>query len=223
MAPFRLFAKSSADERLQSERDAMVQSQLARRGIEDERVLQAFRTVPRHRFIAPADPSYAYGDHPIPIACGQTVSQPYVVAYMLQMLQLRASNSVLEIGTGSGYQTALLAELVGAVSTIECHAELARQARRTLRELGYSNVDCRIGDGSIGWPDTDIAFDAIVGSAAARSIPAALTDQLAPGGRMILPVGDLQQELVLLHRRADGSMAEETRLLPVRFVPMRMS
>ena len=201
----------------------MVQSQLAGRGIDDERVLQAFRDVPRHRFIPPANPSYAYGDHPVPIPCGQTVSQPYVVAYMLQKLRLRPTSSVLEIGTGSGYQTALLAELVRQVSTIEYHAELSHQARRTMHDLGYSNVDCRIGDGSNGWPGAGMPFDAIVGSAAAVVIPDRLVAQLAPGGRMILPVGDRRQELVLLTRHRDGGVIEETRLLPVRFVPMRTS
>lgn len=196
----------------------MVRAQLERRGIDDGGVLHAFRTVQRHRFIAAADPC-AYRDHPIAIACGQTVSQPYVVAYMLQMLQLRQTDSVLEIGTGSGYQTALLAELVRSVSTIEYHAALADPARQLLGELGYRNIDFHIGDGSNGWPRSAAFFDAIIGSAAAITVPKLLVAQLAREGRMILPVGDQHQKLVLIHRAADGRL-EETEHLPVRFVPM---
>ena len=167
-------------------------------------------------------PSYAYGDHPIPILCGQTVSQPYVVAYMLQKLCLRDTDSALEIGTGSGYQTALVAEIVRSVSTIEYHTHLAESARRMLLGLGYSNVAFHSGDGSKGWPDADSEFDVIIGSAAASAVPESLVAQLAPGGRMILPVGGRHQNLLLIHRSDDGGTLHKADLLPVRFVPMLM-
>lgn len=192
------------------------------RDIVDEAVLEAFLSVPRHRFVEGEKPAYAYGDHPIPIPCGQTVSQPYVVAYMLQKLCLRNTDSALEIGTGSGYQTALVAEIVRSVSTIEYHTSLVEPARRTLLGLGYSNIAFHTGDGSKGWPDAETEFDAIIGSAAAATVPSSVVAQLAPGGRMILPAGGRHQKLLLIHRSDDGGALRETELLPVRFVPMLM-
>jgi len=198
----------------------MVASQLEARGITDARILDAFRHVPRHRFVPDADPAEAYGDHPLPIGWGQTISQPYVVAVALGALELTPDSRILEIGAGSGYQTALLAELVAHVWSLECVPELARRARGVLQALGYDNVDLRVGDGGQGWPIEGVApFDAIIGSAAPSEIPAPLLDQLGDGGRLVMPVGDVFQELVLIRRQ--GARLERRSLLPVRFVPMR--
>ena len=202
-----------------SARAGMVESQLLSRGVDDVRVVEAFRQVPRHRFVSPSQQVEAYGDHPLPIACGQTISQPYVVAYMLQSLELRQGDSVLEIGTGSGYLTALLATIVERVFSVEYYQELAGAAERTLFELGCENVSLRVGDGAKGWPGKESRFDAIIGSAAAAQVPPTLIDQLAEGGRMIVPVGEWRQHLVLLRRTADG--IDRRTLLPVRFVPLQ--
>ena len=218
--PLNFWKSKPNDEQFEREREIMVQAQLARRGITDDAVLRAFRRVPRHLFVEGQKPSYAYGDHPIPIHCGQTVSQPYVVAYMLQKLRLQPSDSALEIGAGSGYQTALLAEIVQSVSSMEYHIPLVEPALRILAELGYCNIDIHAGDGSKGWPDANVRFDAIVGSAAASTVPERLVEQLAPGGRMILPVGEHDQNLVLIQRSEDGSSLSESELLAVRFVPL---
>ena len=201
-------------------RQHMVETQLEKRGISDERILGAFRRVPRHLFIPSGDLIQAYADHPVPIGLGQTVSQPYIVAYTLQSLELQPEDSVLEIGTGCGYQTALLAELVEGVHTIECRAELARRAQRLLASLTYDNIRFEIGDGGRGWQGGGPAprFDAVVGSAAARDVPPILIDQLGQGGRLVMPVGDVFQELVLLRRSALG--VDRRALLPVRFVLM---
>lgn len=198
----------------------MVAEQLETRGIADAGLLDAFRRVPRHRFIPDAGPTEAYGDHPVPIGFGQTISQPYVVAASLAALELTRDSRVLEIGAGSGYQTALLAELVGEVWSLECVPELAGRARSVLQGLGYTNIDLRIGDGGLGWPVPGIApFDAIVGAAAPRQIPPLLLDQLADGGRLVMPVGGVVQELVQVRR--SGNHFSRRALLPVRFVPMR--
>ena len=197
----------------------MVARQLCDRGITDSRVLEAFRRVPRHRFAsAGCSPAEAHGDHPLPIRCGQTVSQPYVVGFMLQALELAPGDRTLEIGTGSGYQTALLAEMVDELCTVEYHDELAESARRTLGELQYANIAYHVGDGASGWPHAPGEFDAILASAAPQEVPSALLDQLSIGGRMILPVGDLRQHL--LHLRRTPSGIKRSRSLPVRFVPM---
>ena len=200
------------------QRQSMVQSQLYRRGIRDREVLEAFRQVQRHCFVPAESRSQSYADYPLPIGSGQTISQPYVVAYMLQALQIQPADRVLEIGTGSGYQTALLAELVEKVYTIEFFSSLAIATRQTLTELGYTNIELRVGDGTAGWPEK-APFDAIIGSAAAAKIPPALIEQLALGGRLILPVGEFQQNLVLICRTSEG--IQRTPLLPVRFVPMQ--
>ena len=200
-------------------RQHMVETQLEKRGISDERILGAFRRVPRHLFIPSGDLIQAYADHPVPIGLGQTVSQPYIVAYTLQSLELQPEDSVLEIGTGCGYQTALLAELVEGVHTIECRGELARRAQGVLSDLGYDNIRFAIGDGAQGWQsDGPTSFDAVVGSAAAREVPPVLIDQLRQEGRLVMPVGDAFQELVLVRRSAEG--VGRRSLLPVRFVLM---
>jgi len=200
------------------QRHQMVRTQLEARGIADQRVLDAFGRVPRHLFVPAAELPSAYADHPLPIGSGQTISQPYVVAYMLEQARLEPTDRVLEIGTGSGYQTALLAELVDEVYSIERIEELATRARELLRRLGYANVRIRVGDGALGWPEY-APYDAVVGSAAAAEIPPELLQQLRPGGRLIMPVGYLSQQLVLMRRRPDGGF-DRSDLLPVRFVPL---
>ena len=200
------------------ERRDMVRRQLASRGINDRSVLQAFERVPRHLFIPEHEQHNAYKDHPLPIGLGQTISQPYVVAYMLQKLAPRPGNRVLELGTGSGYQTALLTELACRVYTVEVIPELAESARRTLDRLGYQNIEYRIGDGSQGWADA-APFDGIVASASASCVHQQLTDQLAPGSRLIMPVGTARQHLIMVYRGIERP--EQTTLLPVRFVQMQ--
>ena len=209
---------AAADDHREAERLDMVQRQLASRGIKDRAVLQAFRKVPRHLFIPEDERHQAYEDHPLPIGRGQTISQPYVVAYMLQKLAPRPDSRVLEIGTGSGYQTALLAELACQVYTVEVIPELAEGARLPLEQLGYRNIEYRLGDGSQGWADA-APFDGIVASASASRVHHRLTDQLAPGSRLILPVGTARQHLIMVYRGIERS--EQTTLLPVRFVQMQ--
>jgi protein-L-isoaspartate(D-aspartate) O-methyltransferase len=210
-------AETSVDLFFAQRRD-MVESQLRAREIRDERVLAAMSRVPRHEFVSAEFRDQVYEDHPIPIGEDQTVSQPYIVAIMLQALALIPSDTVLEIGTGSGYQTALLAELTGQVYSVERHASLARMAEATLRRLGYGNVQVLLGDGSNGLPD-HAPFDAIVVSAAAPQIPPPLFEQLRDGGRMVIPVGPAQaQELQLVYKNAGQSLV--TRLEGCRFVPL---
>ncbi len=200
------------------ERHNMVESQLRARGIRDERVLQAMERVPRHEFVEGHYRDQAYEDHPVPIAAGQTVSQPYIVALMLEFLQLGPESRVLEVGTGSGYQTALLAEMARSVYSVERHAVLTRQAQETLSRLGYGNVTIVTGDGSQGLPDY-APFDGIVVSAASRSIPAALLEQLKEDGRMIIPVGPPEAQELQLVRKREGK-ALITVLEGCRFVPL---
>ncbi len=203
-----------------ADRERMVQSQLVARGIGDLGVLAAFRQVPRHLFVAPEFRTRACEDHPLPIGFDQTISQPFVVAYMLQALALRGTERVLEIGTGCGYQTALLAELSSYVCTMEFYPELSERARRTLGQLAYTNISFSVGDGTRGWAHcAGQEFDAIIASAAPREIPPKLCEQLLPGGRMILPIGSLKQELVLV--RNSGDRLDRETLIPVRFVPMQ--
>lgn len=199
------------------ERERMVDAQLVAREIHDERVLAAMRRIPRHRFVPESQRALAYEDRPLPIGHSQTISQPFVVAYMTERLALTGSERVLEVGTGSGYQTAVLAELAREVWSIEIVPELANGARELLRTLGYVKVQVRAGDGYQGWPEA-APFDAILVAAAPDHVPQPLLDQLAPGGRMILPVGDDQQSLLLVRRTPEGFRREE--VLPVRFVPM---
>jgi len=198
-------------------REEMVASQIAARGIRDARTLEAMRKVPRHRFVPAASVSQAYEDYPLPIGLGQTISQPYIVAFMTEALGLRGGEAVLEVGTGSGYQAAVLAEIAARVHTIEIVAPLAEAAAALLKRLGYANVEVRAGDGYLGWPEA-APFDAIMVTAAAPRIPEPLKEQLKDGGRLVLPVGDDWQELVVVTRR--GGRFEEKRVLPVRFVPM---
>jgi protein-L-isoaspartate(D-aspartate) O-methyltransferase len=198
-------------------REEMVATQIASRGVRDARTLAAMRKVARHLFVPPALAGQAYDDYPLPIGHGQTISQPYIVAFMTEALGLAGGESVLEVGTGSGYQAAVLAEIATRVHTIEIVAPLAEQAAALLKRLGYANVDVRAGDGYLGWPEA-APFDAIMVTAAAPRVPEPLKRQLKDGGRLVLPVGDEWQELVVITRR--GDRFEEKHVLPVRFVPM---
>jgi protein-L-isoaspartate(D-aspartate) O-methyltransferase len=196
----------------------MVDEQLRARGIRDPRVLDAMSRVPRHLFVPDAGREEAYGDYPLPIGHGQTISQPYIVGFMSEALRLEPTHRVLEIGTGSGYQAAILAELSGEVYTIEIIPELAARAEQTLREAGYRNVTVRSGNGYLGWPE-HAPYDRIMVTAAPERVPQALVDQLKVGGLMAIPVGESSfQELRVLKRTDSG--LETLATLPVRFVPM---
>ncbi|MDZ7698050.1 MAG: protein-L-isoaspartate(D-aspartate) O-methyltransferase [Deltaproteobacteria bacterium] len=200
-------------------REQMVERQIKARGVTDPDVLSAMERVPRHRFVPEKYRSLAYGDHPLPIGEGQTISQPYIVAYMTQALDLKPHDRVLEIGTGSGYQAAVLAELAEAVYTIEIVETLGKRAKKTLDASGYENVHVRIGDGYKGWPE-QAPFDAVMVTCAPEAIPDALVSQLKDGGRMIIPVGPVGtvQRLVRCVKK-DGRLVREN-VMPVRFVPM---
>jgi len=200
-----------------SRRAAMVAQQIQGRGVSDPRVLEAMRTVPRHRFVPAHLQQLAYADRPLPIGAGQTISQPFIVAYMTEALGTAPTQKVLEIGTGSGYQAAVLARLVREVYTIEIVPELARRASATLKELGYSRVQVREGDGYAGWP-AHAPFDRIMVTAAPDEVPQPLVDQLAPGGRMVIPVGRGEQWLTVVEKTPMGVV--ERRTIPVRFVPL---
>jgi protein-L-isoaspartate(D-aspartate) O-methyltransferase len=203
----------------QEARRAMVALQLKARDISDPRVLAAMGQVPRHRFVPPELASLAYRDHPLPIGGGQTISQPYIVALMTEWAEVKPGDKVLEVGTGSGYQAAVLAEITDRVFSIEIRPELAREAEARLKSLGYSRVRVKSGDGYRGWPG-EAPFDAILVTAAAPRVPPALAAQLKEGGRLVIPLGapDGAQTLVRL-RRIGGQLKEERRL-PVRFVPL---
>jgi protein-L-isoaspartate(D-aspartate) O-methyltransferase len=203
-----------------AERERMVARQIAARGIRDPGLLAAMRTVPREAFIAPELQEFAYQDGPLPIESGQTISQPYIVALSTDLLAAKPGDVVLDVGTGSGYQAAVLAEIVSTVYSIELIEPLGREAARRLEGMGYRNIEVRIGDGYRGWPEK-APFDGIVVAAAAPRVPAALVEQLKPGGRMVIPVGASgeMQFLKVLEKRADGTV-EERRVLPVRFVPL---
>jgi protein-L-isoaspartate(D-aspartate) O-methyltransferase len=205
--------RSDAD-RLRAE---MVESQLRLRGIRDARVLETMGRVPRHLFVPEAARGRAYEDRPLPLGYGQTISQPFVVAYMTEQLEIQPTHRVLEIGTGSGYQAAILAELAREVYTIEIVPPLARHARTTLDDLGYTQVHTREGDGYLGWPEA-APFDRIILTAAPDEVPATLIDQLAVGGLLVAPVGRGEQVLTILRKTDRGVVTRET--LPVRFVPM---
>ena len=195
----------------------MTETQIRARGVRDPAVLAAMAKVPRHLFVPEGLRRRAYADEPLPIGEGQTISQPYIVAYMTEALALGGGEQVLEVGTGSGYQTAVLAEIAGTVWTVEIVEKLALRARAALDALGYSNVRYRIGDGSAGWAE-EAPFEAIMVTAAAARRPEYLEDQLAVGGRMIVPVGTDSQELVLVRRGKTGIKRDS--LLAVRFVPL---
>jgi protein-L-isoaspartate(D-aspartate) O-methyltransferase len=198
-------------------RARMVETQIAARGVSDPRVLEAMRKVERHRFVPEALRGEAHGDFPLPIGHGQTISQPYIVALMTELARVRPGDRVLEIGTGSGYQAAILATLAREVYSIEIVEPLAREASERLARLGYRNVTVRAGDGYRGWPDK-APFDAIVVTAAPPRIPEPLLEQLAVGGRLVAPVGEDEQDLVLVEKTEQG--LRQRRVVPVRFVPM---
>lgn len=203
-------------------REEMTRSQILARGIRDSAVLRAMRTVPRHRFVPENLRNDAYDDRPLPIGFGQTISQPYIVALMTELLRLKPGDRVLEIGTGSGFQAAVLGEICDSVWTMEIIDELASSARDRLKRLGYDRVSVRSGDGYYGWSDRG-PFDAVMVTAAAEHIPPPLVSQLADNGRMVIPVGHpfFVQNLVLVEKR-DGAVTTRT-ILPVRFVPLTRS
>jgi protein-L-isoaspartate(D-aspartate) O-methyltransferase len=208
-----------AGDDFQDARQTMVARQLQRRDITDPRVLIAMGTVPRHRFVPEALASQAYGDHPLPIGSGQTISQPYIVALMSQWAEVAPADKVLEVGTGSGYQAAVLAELAAKVFSIELLPELASQAAARLKELGYGRVQVRSGDGYRGWPE-EAPFDAILVTAAAPGVPPALTAQLKEGGRLVIPLGTPYGTQTLMRlRKVQGKLVQEDSLA-VRFVPL---
>lgn len=211
---FRAVPQERADER-----ERMVKQQLVSRGIRSKAVLDAMRKVERHRFVPAQVSSEAYNDYPLPIGEGQTISQPYIVAFMTEALELKPTDRVLEVGTGSGYQAAILAEICREVYTIEIVESLGKHAAQILKQLGYTNVHVRVGDGYYGWPDA-APFDAIIVTCSPSDVPQPLQQQLAEGGRMIIPVGEGQlQELVLITKQ-NGKLRRQHRL-PVLFVPMR--
>jgi protein-L-isoaspartate(D-aspartate) O-methyltransferase len=198
-------------------REKMVETQIVARGVKDPRVLSALLKVERHRFIPEKYLDSAYSDQPLPIGEGQTISQPYIVALMTELLELKGDERVLEIGTGSGYQAAILAELAKEVYSVEIVEPLASRAKKRLSELGYQNVVVKAGDGYLGWPEA-APFDAIIVTAAPDHIPKPLIEQLKEGGRMVVPVGTHAQELIKIVKRS-GKM-ETTNVIPVVFVPM---
>lgn len=204
-------------EELRHLRMEMVNRQIIARGIQDPLVLEAMARVPRHDYVPPGQERHAYEDGPLSIGAGQTISQPYVVALMTEMAQIHSRSKVLEVGTGSGYQTAILAEIALEVFTVEVLPQLASEARKRLETAGYQNIHFRVGDGHNGWPEA-APFDAIVVTAAPDTLPPKLVDQLNTNGRLVIPIGNLFQDLVLIRKTAGGTLKEKS--IPVRFVPM---
>ncbi len=227
LVTFAALAQDREEERFRRQREALVAQLASERWtggepVRSARVLEALRRVPRHRLVPPAQRPHAYEDRPLPIGYGQTISQPYVVARMTELLDPRPTDRVLEVGTGSGYQAAVLAELVAEVFTIEIVEPLGRQAEQRLRELGYANIHVRIGDGYLGWPE-QAPFDAVIVTAAPDHIPEPLLEQLKPGGRMVIPVGARYQtqELLLITKGTKGPRdIRIQRVMPVIFVPL---
>jgi protein-L-isoaspartate(D-aspartate) O-methyltransferase len=217
LACTRPAAPAPGEADLTKARERMVADQIEARGVKDPLTLAAMRAVPRHLFVSPEWAALAYEDTALPIAEGQTISQPYIVAFMTEALRLKGGERVLEVGTGSGYQAAVLARIAARVYTIEIVESLAREAALRLRQLGYANAEVRQGDGYAGWPEK-APFDGIVVTAAAPRVPEPLKQQLKDGGRLVVPVGEGVQELRVLTRR--GTEFQEDRLMPVRFVPM---
>jgi protein-L-isoaspartate(D-aspartate) O-methyltransferase len=212
-----LFKKNGNDS-LPAQRLRMVEEQLRARGIRDERLLAAMAKVPREEFISGEEIANAYGDYPLPIGAGQTISQPYIVAAMVEALEVNPADRVLEVGTGTGYQAAILGELSAEVWTIERHAELADKAREILQRLGYSNIHVVTGDGSLGLPE-HAPFTKILVAAAAPRVPETLVAQLADGGRLVVPVGTRQEQQVQIVRKMGNEIAVSLRD-PCRFVPL---
>jgi protein-L-isoaspartate(D-aspartate) O-methyltransferase len=202
------------------EREAMVERQMRRRGISEKSILEAFMTVPREAFVGDDHAHLAYGDHPLPIEAGQTISQPYIVAVMIQAAAIEPDDNVLEVGAGSGYAAAVISRIAGKVIAIERQHDLIAAARERLRRLGYDNVEIVEGDGTRGCPD-HAPFDAILAAASGSHVPEALITQLAPGGRLVMPVGDPGgiQELIKVTKQEDGILKQEN-LGGVRFVPL---
>jgi protein-L-isoaspartate(D-aspartate) O-methyltransferase len=203
-----------------AEREAMVERQLKRRGIDDRAIVDAFLAVPREAFVGPEFAHLAYGDHPLPIEAGQTISQPYIVALMIQAAGIARGDTVLEVGAGSGYAAAVIGRIASRVIAIERQHDLVEVARERLERLGYTNVEVVEGDGTRGWP-AEAPYDAILASASGSHVPHALLAQLAPGGRIVMPIGEpgWVQQLVKATRRADGVIERQT-LGDVRFVPL---
>lgn len=197
----------------------MVRTQLVARGVDDPRVLEAMKTVPRHEFVPVSRRAVAYGDHPVSIGHGQTISQPYIVAAMTELLDPQPDDVIFEVGTGSGYQAAVLSRLVKKVYTVEYVPALAERAQQALRRVGALNVEVRAGDGYFGDP-AHAPFDGIIVTAAPETVPAPLVEQLAVGGRLVIPEGSVDQELVVYEKQADGTL-KRTKVFDVRFVPMR--
>ncbi len=212
-----MLRKQAGDDNRAAERLSMVETQIERRGVKDPRVLEAMRKVPRHLFVPIDRRDAAYGDFPLPIGYGQTISQPYIVALMTELLRLKPDSRVLEIGTGSGYQGAVLAELAAEVYSIEIVEPLTEKARKLLEKLGYSNIQLKCGDGYYGWPDA-APFDGIMVTAAPKEVPQPLLDQLAEEGRLVIPEGKFLQELVVYEKRKGKISRRE--VISVRFVPM---
>jgi len=204
---------------LESQRERMVKDQIRARGVKDDRVLAAMAHVPREEFVPADQRPYAYQDRPLPIGEGQTISQPYIVALMTELLEVKKGDSVLEIGTGSGYQAAVLAELTPNVYTIEIIPSLAQRAEKTLRRVGYATIKVKTGDGYLGWPEHG-PFDGIIVTCAPEKVPRPLQDQLAEGGTMVIPVGPEWTGQTLYLLRKKGGKLETTAVVPVRFVPM---
>lgn len=197
-------------------RRKMVETQIIRRGVKDPLVLSAMRSVPRHEFVSEDQRSHAYEDRPLPIGEDQTISQPYIVALMSELLELKGTEKVLEVGTGSGYQAAVLAEIVQEVFTVEILKTLMEEAQECLKYLYYKNIHVRHGDAYQGWPE-EAPFDGIIVTAASKKVPEPLLDQLVTGGRLVMPIGDFYQELVVITNQ-EG--IKKRRVIPVRFVPM---
>ncbi|MGZ3595602.1 MAG: protein-L-isoaspartate(D-aspartate) O-methyltransferase [Syntrophales bacterium] len=216
----RAHAAKFTDDDFQKQRLSMVKDQIIERGVKDRSVLEAMMAVPRHKFVPDNYLSRAYDDSPVPIGYGQTISQPYIVAYMTEILDLNKNSRILEVGTGSGYQAAILSPIVKQVYTIEIIPELATSAAARLKNLGYHNVEVAIGDGYYGW-NKYAPFDAIIVTAAAGHIPPRLVEQLKNNGRMVIPVGSsfLVQNLILVTKDKDGNVTTSN-LMPVRFVPL---
>ena len=213
-----MISQSPAQDLMERLRERMVKTQIENRGVKDPAVLEALRKVERHRFVPESYASRAYSDHPLPIGEGQTISQPYIVALMTEVLNLKKSDKVLEIGTGSGYQAAILGELCDSIYTIEIVEPLGKRAANLLNTLGYENIKVKIGDGYKGWPE-HAPFDAIIVTCSPTQVPQPLQEQLAEGGRMVIPVGKRdEQELVLLTKQ-EGKL-QQNHIIPVRFVPM---